>query len=110
MENMQSRFSAPIPSRPYVRLIKVRNLVALDERYCRSVRFADIMLFTRSGDVMSALNHRLHPAKTRIAGRADLLRTEFCSGNFQITIATFVQQKLTVSITCANNFTLVRLI
>ena len=75
-----------------------------------SIRLVNVMLFARSGDVMGASNHRLHPMETRIAGRADLLRTEFSYGNLQKPVASLVQQQFPVAIACANDFAFIALI
>ena len=71
--NFKSRdFIGPIA--PSIRFVRIGDFVALHESDTRRVGFVQILSLTRAGDVMRAADDRLHPAQTRIARRADLLR------------------------------------
>src|ERR1043166_4598331 len=87
-------------------MVRIGDVVALDENHTRRVRFAEILALARSSHVMGASNDRLHPAQSRIARRADLRCVIFLEWNLRLAIRALVQQQLSVPVSSTNNFAL----
>src|SRR5215831_5108672 len=86
---------------------EIGDRFALNKSHVGAVCFVDVILFARTGNIMSAADNALHPTKSRVACRADLLAPISLRGHFDESVTAFVEPKSSVPCTRPHNLALV---
>src|SRR5450631_4062057 len=89
-------------------LIGSFNGVSFNKGYFGRVFPAKVGFFSGTGNVMRAMNHRLHPAQPRVARRANVHFSKSCLRQRNKGISAFMQFQSSIYKTSANNLTFVR--
>src|SRR5690348_282229 len=90
-----------------IRVGRIVDCFPRNKSHARPVRLVDVILLARTANIVGAVNNALHPSKSGIASRADLLGSEALGRHFDEFVPAFVQPEFSITRSRPDDFALI---